>query len=887
MTAVEVGASYRLQLRPEFGFDQAIALLPYLAELGISHLYCSPYLQAVGGSTHGYDVVDHGQVNVELGGADGHRRLCAALAEHGMGQILDIVPNHMAAVGPANPWWWDVLENGASSKYAPYFDLDWDSPDAKWRNVVLLPVLGDHYGRVLEAGGLRLMRQGGSFSVGYAEHRAPIALWTLDRQLSAAARTAGSAPLYRLVRSLRHAAGSAGVGVESSHRERERLRRELADLCAHQTTVAATIDDLIEDVNADPDALHELLERQHYRFAYWRIGNRELDYRRFFDVASLVGLRMEDERVFADTHRLVLRWVAEGVLAGIRVDHVDGLRDPAGYLQRLRGSDPDGYLVVEKILREDESLPPWPIDGTTGYDFVNQMGGLFVDPSSEQEFASLYADFTGEDDGFAEVAYQARLEVLDTVLFADLRRLTGLLAAVCEADRRYRDYTDDELMATLREIAANFGVYRTYVGADGHLTVGDRQAIDDAIASSVQRRPDLDETLVQLCRGILLADPDFLGPQIADLRLRFQQLTPAVLAKGTEDTAFYRYVPLLSLNEVGGNPARWGVSVDEFHRWCSQRQRDTPAAMSATSTHDTKRSEDVRARISLLSEMPAAWADAVGSWHLLTAPYRDPVIDASSEYLLYQTLVGAHPLSCERAVAYMEKACREAKRSTSWENPSAPFEAAMARFIEGCLADERFVAALERFVAPLIHPGRVTSLAQTLLKVTAPGVPDFFQGSELWDLTLVDPDNRRPVDFDVRRHLLAAMADGGDAAASLDRGEGLPKLFVIHRALQLRRARPEAFGRHGSYRSLPTTGGRADHAVAFCRGGEAVIVVPRLVLGLDGDWRDTAVVVPPGHWRDQFTGEEVSVPDGPGPTGVALRALLGRFPVALLARVGA
>ena len=883
-------ATYRLQFHVGFGFDEATAIVPYLRDLGVSHAYCSPYLQAAAGSTHGYDVIDPSRVNDDLGGEAGHVRFSAALAAAGLGQVLDIVPNHMS-IDPKgnehrNVWWWDVLENGPSSRYAPYFDMDWESPQARLRNLVLLPILGDHYGRVLEAYELRLVRCEGSFEIHYHEHRMPVAPRSLDALLAEAAMRCGSPDLAFLADALGGLPAAVVTGRESllrRHRDKEVLRGQLARLCAEKPEVASAIDALLLEVNADPDRLDALLALQNYRPAYWRTAGRELDYRRFFDVHSLVGLRTEDERVFADTHVRVLDWVAQGVVEGLRIDHPDGLSDPTGYFQRLRELAPGAYLVAEKILEPGEALPThWPIAGTTGYDFLNRVNGLFLDPQGEAPLAALWAEISGEATPWPAVVREKKHLVLRELLASDVNRLAEVFLAVCERHRRYRDYTRFELRQVLSEVAACFPVYRTYVrAAPREVSEQDAAHIEQAVAAARSQRDDLPDDLYDFFRDLLRLRVDALpGSPEAELVRRFQQLTGPAMAKGVEDTAFYTELTLLSRNEVGGDLGRFGVSPEEFHRAACEGLASWPESMLATSTHDTKRSEDVRARLNLLSEIPEEWGRAVRRWCLAHARHwQTGPPDPPAQYLLYQTLVGAWPIDGGRLWTYLEKALREAKQKTSWNRPDPAYEETVRGFAEGVLSDPGAIADITSFITPLIAPGRINSLAQTLLKLTAPGVPDFYQGSELWDLSLVDPDNRRPVDYDLRRRLLGELAAGLTPEEILARSEeGLPKLWLIRQALHLRRERPRLFDRGASYRPLPATGPKAKHAVALTRGEEIVALVPRLVLGLGDDWGETTVTLPEGRFIDRLTGEESA--GGPQPAS----RLLARFPVALLVR---
>jgi len=879
-------ASYRVQLHAGFSFDDAAEVAGYLAALGVSHLYSSPILRAAAGSTHGYDVVDHSRLNDELGGEPGYRRLTRRLAETGLGLIVDIVPNHMALGGRANAWWWDVLENGPSSIYAGHFDIDWDPPERKLAATVLMPVLADQYGRVLEAGELVLERRGGSFSVRYHDQEAPISPRTLGEPLARAAAhvsdPAGSAELESLAAAfarLPHGRRTDQAAVAERHRDKEVLRARLAGLCAQRPGIAAAIDAEVATLNHDPDALDDLLSQQNYRLAYWRTGAEELSYRRFFDIESLAGLRVEDEAVFADTHRLILGLVADGSVDGLRVDHVDGLADPEGYLERLCYAPSRPYVVVEKILQPDEELPAsWPVAGTTGYDFLNRVTELFVDARGAAAIRDYYARFTGLRQEYSEVAHAAKHQIMREELVAEVERLTGLLAAVCERHRRQRDHTRRELRDALREVIAAFGVYRIYARPGRPATPADRESVAAAVDAAWERRPDLDAELLGFIGDLLTGA--YAGAAEGAFAVRFAQVSAPVMAKGVEDTAFYRYQPLVCLNEVGGDPGTLGRPAAYFHRAMERAASRWPEAMLTLSTHDTKRSGDVRARIALLSELSEAWESAVGRWARRNAGHKqDGWPDRNAEYLLYQTLVGAWPIEAARVAAFMRKAANEAKVHTSWTDPSAGYDEALAGFVAAVLADRDFVADLEAFLAGhrLVERGRVTSLAQTTLLLTCPGIPDLYQGTELWEESLVDPDNRRPVDYGRRRVLLDRLAGAGPEQALALADEGGPKLWLIHRVLGHRRANPGAYGPGSGYRPLPVTGASAGHAVAFERGGGLAVVVPRLVATL-GDWAGTEVALPDGAWIDVLTGDKVE--GGPAEIG----ELLGRFPVAVLGR---
>ena len=847
-------ATYRLQLRPEFGFDDAAAIADYLHELGVSHVYASPYLQAAPGSTHGYDVVDHTRVNVELGGDEAHARMGAALGANDLGQVLDIVPNHMA-ITPENAWWTDVLENGPASRYAAYFDVDWDPPESRLRNRVLLPVLGDHYGRVLEAGELRAERRGGSLVVTYFDHWFPLAPPTYDAVLG---RVTGDDDLAFLARAFASLPSSDVTDVErriARHRDKEILKRQLA------AADVALVDAAVAELNADVDALDALLDRQNYRLAWWRAAKDELDYRRFFDITTLAGLRMEDELVFEDTHALILRWLVAGVLDGVRVDHPDGLRDPARYVRWLRERAPDAWIVLEKILEPGpagaphEQLPPWPCDGTTGYDFLNRVTRVLNDPEGEAAFTEHYVAFTDEPVDFDEIAYEKKRLVLRDVLAADLLRLTNLFVQLCESERRYRDFTRPELHAVLREALACFPVYRTYVTPGEPISPVDEEHIAVALEEAAARRPETDPELLDVLGRVLRGELN--APAAVELCLRFQQTSGPVMAKGVEDTAFYTCNRFVALNEVGGNPGRWSDDAEVFH---AEMRSAWPQSMLSSTTHDTKRSEDVRARLLVLAEIPDRFAEAAARWRDHNDRHWTIDPDRNLEWLLYQTLVGAHPLSTERAVQYVEKATREAKVHTSWTSPDERYDAGVRAFVESVLSDREFTDDLAAFVEPLVEPGWSNSLAMQALKLTAPGVPDLYQGTELWDLSLVDPDNRRPVDYEERRRLLT---------------EGThPKLQLTRAALA---ARPD-----GAYEPVAVRGAGARHVLAFTRGGRVATVVTRFPLTARerGGVGDVDIDLPDGPWTSALTGDTV-----PGGT-VSAAAVLGEVPANVLVREG-
>ncbi len=619
-------ATYRLQLHADFGFDDAAAIADYLEELGVSHVYSSPYLQAAPGSKHGYDVVDHHKVNEELGGGEAHDRFSRRLGACNLGQVLDIVPNHMAIAGRRNRYWWDVLENGPSSRYSSYFDIDWQSHEEKLRNKLLVPILGDHYGRAISRKEIQLQRRGGDFFVKYFDNELPAAPKSLPPIFKEAAKNTGSEYLAFLADSLAGLPSPTATdeaSVTQRHRDKEVIGKLLERLLSEVPFIAEAVDSAMKEFNNDPDKLDSILELQNYRLAFWRTAQEDLGYRRFFDVNTLVGLRVEDPRVFADTHALILNWLREGVLDGIRVDHPDGLRDPHRYFARLREQAPDVWIVGEKILEPGEKLrPEWPIDGTTGYEYLNEAGGLFVDRSQEQAMTNVYADFTNEPTDYAAVCRDKKHLVLRDLLGSDVNRLTTLFAEVCELHRNHRDYTRQEISRALRELVACFPIYRTYVVPErSEIADDDRRYVDEAIEAAKKHGPDIDPDLFDFLRDVLLLR--VRGRLEGEFVMRFEQFTSPAMAKGVEDTTFYCYNRLVSLNEVGGDPGKFGVTPEEYHEFCRAAQHAHPRTMLASSTHDTKRSEDVRARIDLLSEMPERWKEALNRWAQTNAKYKN------------------------------------------------------------------------------------------------------------------------------------------------------------------------------------------------------------------------------------------------------------------------
>jgi (1->4)-alpha-D-glucan 1-alpha-D-glucosylmutase len=971
-------STYRLQLHAGFGFAAAAKVVPYLHALGVTDLYLSPILQAAPGSSHGYDVVAHDQVNEELGGEQAFRELSASCAARGMGVLLDFVPNHMS-IAPQNRWWADLLENGPSSVWAPAFDVDWRPLKSELDHKVLVPVLGDQYGRVLEAGQLVLAREGGAFVVRYFDHVFPVAPRSVPHVLrhgldALRAAMGPSDPQYQELESicvslekLAPRTDTSPEAVADRAREKEVAKCRLGALCEASLRVREFVDANVATFNGrvgEPrrfDLLDRLLDAQAYRLAFWRVAGEEINYRRFFDVNGLAAIRMEEPRVFAEAHRLVLALVRDGLADGLRIDHPDGLYEPAAYFQRLQaahllerarlaanrlGRKLDGdteavllerildaletrrlpsrplYVVVEKIIVAPERLPEaWEVDGTTGYEFLALVNGLFVDPAAERTFDGIWARVSGgAREDFRDVGAEKKRLVMSSSMAGEVNMLAHRLNRISEMNRRTRDFTLNELTRALVEFVALFPVYRTYLSREGEVDDRDRSLVEQTIARARRRSPVVDPSVYDFLRDVLLQrHPDGLTDaekaEWLEFTLKLQQVTGPVTAKAVEDTAFYVYARLLSLNEVGSDPRRFGVQPAEVHAMLAERGERFPGSLSATSTHDTKRSEDVRVRIDALTEMAGEWRSAVVRWARMNAPHVGgeegrPAPDRRDELFLYQTLVGAfpdaglhpgapdHAAFVERMQRYMEKALREAKVHTSWTNPNEEYEAGVRAFVAGILSSPAFVADLAQVAGRAARAGRISSLAQVALKCTAPGVADVYQGCELWDLSLVDPDNRRPIDFEQRARSLegieAELARGPSARAALARAlsgaEGLAtgraKLLLLRVALHLRRSEPELF-RNGDYLPLEADGPLAGRVFAFSRavpGRALVCAVPRLVLSaLDAGggrvrWEGTLPLPPalPGRWRDAVTG---AVREG---HAQPLAELFSDFPVALL-----
>ena len=944
-------ATYRLQFNSSFTVRDAVDLLPYLSELGISDVYASPIFQARRGSAHGYDVCDHNRLNPELGSERDFEAFFAGLREHDLGLLLDIVPNHMGTSDPANHWWMDVLEFGLTSSFARFFDIDWNSSDPALRGKVLLPVLGDFFGRVLERGEIKLAWPEGVLGLNYHTHQLPLAPRSLVKVLMAALARIPSPDLGTndFLQCLNQARTCPEVEQPARFAA---LKEQVRVLKNDQSKLSAAVQQTLTELNGRPgeprsfDRLEGLIDEQHYRLAYWRVSSDELNYRRFFEITDLVALRMEDPQVFEATHRLLSELLRAGKVTGLRVDHPDGLRHPGEYFGRLqtcyataisaRGvqgdattSSPRVYVVAEKILSSGERLPSeWAVDGTTGYDFLNEVNALFVDSANAGAFTRIYEESTGNRRSAAEVVRCGKKLILENSLAGETQALARRLKLVATKHRIGRDLTLAQLRAALVEVIAALPVYRTYLMMDSETpSAQDRSVIETAIADARRSSATVWPETFDFVQRLLLLENlgDFVAADQMEVRefvQRFQQLTGPAAAKGVEDTAFYIYHPLLSLNEAGGDLRRFGGSVEEFHQQNLIRHEGWPHSMLATATHDTKRGEDGRARLNVLSEIPDEWSQALERWRELNAARKRIVAgqlapDANEEYLLYQTLLSAWPERSEakdlgrfreRIRAYVIKASREAKRHTSWLDPHPEYEAALIGFVDDLLTPPQadpFLNDFSRLQRKTAEIGQFNSLGQTLLKITSPGVPDFYQGAELWDLSLVDPDNRQPVNFPRRREILSCLPGKGrqgdrDFISHFLRHSksGEAKLYVIHAALQFRRAHAELFT-HGRYIPVSAFGSKARHVCAFLRvwRAEAVlVVVPRLVATLltgaatapvgPQVWEDTSLELPENakRWRfhNVFTGDFLSASAIGNDAVRAVAQVLESFPLALL-----
>ena len=824
-------STYRLQLHAGFTLFDAAATCPYLARLGVTHVYTSPILQAAAGSMHGYDTVDHGRISRELGGQAGYEAFVCALRANGLGHVLDIVPNHMSTETPANAWWNDVLENGPSSGFAGTFDIDWSPSDASLHNRLLVPILGEHYGQALDAGRLRIEWDGTSFKVRYEDHRLPLDTRTYDLLLG-------------MVDPMDPA-------------------------------------DAVERLNADPEALDQVLEAQHYRLTHWRYGLHELNYRRFFDITSLAAVRIEDPVVFDAVHRLPLGLIESGTLDGLRIDHPDGLLDPEGYLNKLARRAGGAWIVAEKILVGPEQLREWPIAGTTGYDFAALATALLVNTDAREEFAAIRRRIEGlghaNDQTFEALAHAAKHEVLREILAPEVSRLVALVHKLCDEHRAHRDHTRAEIREVLEGLLVELGVYRTYA-REGHLVCdADRDIIHRAATRAGASRHGSVELHAFIASMLTL---DLAGATAEEVAQRFQQLSGPAVAKGVEDTATYRFVEMLALNDVGSDPTRFGATVEALHVHNERIQAHWPTTMTTLSTHDSKRSEDVRARMASLTWMPNEWTHALGA---LIATLRSQAaeaesLDARTEHFILQSLAGSWPISRERMHAYVLKAAREAKSGTSWIDRDATYEARLRGFVDRVFDDDRCVAVLgglARLMSPIAED---LILTQKAVQLMSPGVPDVYQGAELITDSLVDPDNRRPVDFTRRAALLDEVV--GHRGTLMALAPTKRKILLTTTVLQLRRALPMAFGADATYRRLRVRGPATERIVAFGRGHgehEHALIVARIGPPDRDALAATTVEVLSGRWCNPWTG---AVVEG----SVDLDAFLGDDPVALLVR---
>jgi (1->4)-alpha-D-glucan 1-alpha-D-glucosylmutase len=947
-------STYRLQLNHLFPFSQAAALIDYLCALGIGDCYCSPFLKSAAGTLHGYDITDHSQINPEIGTLDDLRRWSERLKAHGIGLIADVVPNHMCIEDASNEWWWDVLENGPSSPFARYFDIDWNPLKIGLVNKVLLPILGDQYGRILEDQQIAVIYERGGFFVSVNQKRLPLAprswRFLLDPAADRLKNQIGEShpsvlELESILTGLSHLAPADETDVDKireRQREKEILRKRigaLADSCKEfQGAIEASRLEIngVKGVPHSFDSLEQLLAQQSYRLSFWKVASDEINYRRFFDINQLAAIRVEDPEVFQAVHALMFLLIREGIVDGLRVDHSDGLWDPAEYFRRLqtgcqtaRATTRPFYVATEKILLGSETLrSDWDIEGTTGYDFLRSVNGLFVDARGRRPFRRLFEVFTRTHPAAEDLMYECKKLILQTSMSGELSVLAGKLDRISEQHRWSRDFTFASLRHVLRETIACFPIYRTYItGRVDRPDPEDERHIREAINRARRRNQSTEESLFEfLEKLLLLEDPEGTDPAQRMARREFimslQQFTGPVMAKGLEDTAFYRYFPLSSLNEVGSDPRQFGTSVAAFHAGNLQRLQSWPRAMLATSTHDSKRSEDVRARLNVLSEISGQWANAIRCWRILNQHNRTNVGEEEApappvEYLFYQTLVGVWPLHkpsasdlaelTNRLQAYMRKALREGKLYSSWINPNRLLEEAVDRFIRSALlssTDNAFVCQVNAFVDTIKTAGLWNSLSQTLLKISSPGVPDFYQGTEIWDFSLVDPDNRRPVDYVRRRQLLAGIQHIGGTGLqpkirelSENPTDGAVKLFVTSRALCFRKAHADLMT-HGSYLPLRAAGRRQNHVVAFARSlnqRSAIAVSGRFFMSLGAPgrvpvgeqaWGDSVLMLRRDlartAYRDIFSQTTLEVGARNGQPVLPLAQIFAHLPVALL-----
>jgi (1->4)-alpha-D-glucan 1-alpha-D-glucosylmutase len=976
-------ATYRLQFNYQFKFSDARSIVRYLHDLGISDCYASPYFKAKKGSLHGYDILDHNVLNPEIGSEKEYNKFIKELKKHGMGQILDIVPNHMSIDSDDNQWWMDVLENGPSSMYADFFDIDWEPVKGELENKVLLPILGDQYGNVLEKQELRLIFEQGVFFINYYERKLPVAPVSYAKILKCGIdqleKKIGKEHLHfqellSILTALDHLPPRTEKDyekIEERRREKEIIKRRLQNLHKESRGIRSFINENISFFNGEKgnpksfDLLDDLLNDQVYRLSHWRVATEEINYRRFFDINELAAIRMENPIVFKEAHRLIFQLIREGKVTALRVDHVDGLYNPAQYLYRLqKGSlveislgaklpsmnesdqeeirryydkelsqNPSSplcmplYVVAEKILTRGERMPEnWPIFGTTGYGFLNFLNGIFIDAENARLLDGLYSRFVRSKVNYQDLIYEKKKLMMEVSMSGEVNALGHFLNRISERNRHTRDFTLRSLTTAIVETIACFPIYRTYVTSSG-VNERDRRYIELAVSGAKRKNPAMSATVFDFLQGVLLLQyPENFQEtdkmEWLDFVMRFQEVTGPVMAKGLEDTAFYVFNCFVSLNEVGGNPERFGTPIDVFHGQNIERAKNWPHSLLATSTHDTKRSEDVRARLNVLSEIPNEWREHVTRWSRMNKKNKTMfdgqwIPDLNEEYLFYQILVGAWPIHemVEREYDvfkgrirdYMIKAAREAKVNTSWISSNVSYEEAFLKFVDGIMSDHVFVDDFASFQKKVSCFGIYTSLSQTVLKITSPGIPDFYQGTEIWDFSLVDPDNRRSVDYSIRKKMLEELKrkltrSGSDLLVFL-RGllqnwkDGSIKLYVTFKALNYRKEHSLLF-MEGAYLPIVSEGARKDHVCAFARqrGEESVlVVVPRFLTRLvkageplgEEIWTGSQIVIPKevlgtGQFRNVFTNEMIQVLVQDGKRVLILGNVFKTFPVAML-----
>lgn len=920
-------ATYRLQFHPGFGFPDARNVVRYLTDLGISDLYASPIFKARQGSMHGYDVVDPTKLNPELGSESDFRALAGEVRDANMGWLQDVIPNHMA-FDYENKMLMDVLEIGEASPYYNHFDIDWQHPYETMKGRLLAPFLGGSYGESIRNHELTVKYSDAGFTVQYYGWKFPLKMESyakiLSLNLDQLRRKLGSEhPNFTKFMGMLYVL-QAFPGPELPTRrydQRKFVKRMLWELYEDEEEIRRFIDGNLDELNGRRDSrtsniMDELLFDQFFRLSFWKVASEEVNYRRFFNINELISVRIEDEAVFNDCHRLILKLIKEGVFTGLRIDHIDGLYDPQRYLQRLRKRTGGIYVTVEKILALDELLPSeWQAEGTSGYDALNILNGLFCEQTNKKALERLYTAFTGSKIDYEELLYNRKQVIIERYMTGDVDNLAHLMKRASSRDREGWDITLYGLKRAIREVLVQFPVYRTYVHSDS-VSETDSRYIAQAVARARRKSPDLIIELDYLEKFLLLQFREhFESEQEKDwlhFVMRFQQFTGPLMAKGFEDTALYVYNRLISLNEVGGEPKSFGVSLDQFHGFNREHVEDWPHTMTATSTHDTKRSEDVRARINVLSEIPREWEARVKAWRAMNRGKkkrlkRKMVPDVNDEYFFYQTLLGAYPFDSaehsafvKRIKDYIIKAIREAKIHTGWLKPDSDYEEAYMTFIDRVLAlsgDNDFIGDFLPFQRKVAHFGMLNSLSQTVLKVTMPGIPDFYQGTELWSLTLVDPDNRRPVDFERRRRFLDEIRNSETRQAYWQQIKASPedgriKLFFTYRALQVRKKMAAVFEK-GTYAPLPAEGPLKEHIVAFARRHDAawaITIAPRFFTHLVAEghypvgselWNETVVRVPdgsPARWKDAITSTACQARKGVIEVGKALHS----FPAAIL-----